>query len=36
MTRFIVVLGTTSHSGKCTIIAALCPILRHRGFAAAL
>lgn len=31
MTRFIVVLGTTSHSGKSTIVAALCRILRNRG-----
>lgn len=31
MTRFIVVLGTCSHSGKSTIVAALCRILRNRG-----
>ena len=31
MTRFIVVLGTCSHSGKSTIVAALCRILRDRG-----
>ncbi|HPE62865.1 MAG TPA: cobyric acid synthase [Methanothrix sp.] len=31
MTRFIVVLGTTSHSGKSTVVAALCRILRNRG-----
>jgi len=31
MTRFIVVLGTTSHSGKSTIVAALCRILKDRG-----
>ena len=31
MTRFIVVLGTTSHSGKSTIVAALCRILKNRG-----
>ncbi len=35
MTRFIVVLGTTSHSGKSTIVAALCRILRNRGLAVA-
>jgi adenosylcobyric acid synthase len=31
MARFIVVLGTTSHSGKSTLVAALCRILRNRG-----
>ncbi|MDD2638746.1 MAG: cobyric acid synthase CobQ, partial [Methanothrix sp.] len=31
MTRFIVVLGTCSHSGKSTIVAALCRILKNRG-----
>ncbi|HII07559.1 MAG TPA: cobyric acid synthase [Methanotrichaceae archaeon] len=31
MTRFIVVLGTTSHSGKSTIVAALCRIIKNRG-----
>jgi len=30
-----VVLGTTSHSGKSTIVAALCRILRNRGLKAA-
>jgi len=30
MTRFIVVLGITSHSGKSTIVAALCRNLRNR------
>jgi len=35
MTRFIVVLGTTSHSGKSTIAAALCRILKNRGLAVA-
>jgi adenosylcobyric acid synthase len=35
MTRFIVVLGTTSHSGKSTIVAALCRILKNRGLAVA-
>ena len=32
MTRFIVVLGTTSHSGKSTLVAALCRLLSDRGF----
>jgi len=31
MTKFIVVLGTTSHSGKSTLTAALCRILSNRG-----
>lgn len=31
MSRFIVVLGTTSHSGKSTLVAALCRILSNRG-----
>lgn len=31
MTRFLVVLGTTSHSGKSTLVAALCRLLRNRG-----
>ncbi len=31
MTRFIVVLGTTSHSGKSTLVAALCRSLSNRG-----
>lgn len=31
MARFIVVLGTTSHSGKSTLVAALCRILSNRG-----
>jgi len=31
MARFIVVLGTTSHSGKSTMVAALCRILSNRG-----
>jgi len=32
MARFLVVLGTTSHSGKSTLVAALCRILSDRGF----
>ncbi len=32
MSRFLVVLGTTSHSGKSTIVAALCRLLSDRGF----
>ena len=32
MSRFLVVLGTTSHSGKSTLVAALCRILSDRGF----
>jgi adenosylcobyric acid synthase len=32
MSRFLVVLGTTSHSGKSTIVAALCRLLSNRGF----
>lgn len=31
MTRFIVVLGTTSHSGKSTLVAAICRLLSNRG-----
>lgn len=31
MARFIVVLGTTSHSGKSTLVAALCRSLSNRG-----
>lgn len=31
MARFIVVLGTTSHSGKSTLVASLCRILSNRG-----
>ena len=31
MAKFIVVLGTTSHSGKSTMVAALCRILNNRG-----
>ncbi|MDM7933783.1 MAG: cobyric acid synthase [Methanothrix sp.] len=31
MARFLVVLGTTSHSGKSTLVAALCRILSNRG-----
>lgn len=31
MTRIIVVLGTTSHSGKSTLVAALCRLLSNRG-----
>jgi len=31
MSRFIVVLGTTSHSGKSTFVAALCRLLSDRG-----
>ena len=31
MSRFLVVLGTTSHSGKSTIVAALCRLLSDRG-----
>lgn len=31
MSRFIVVLGTTSHSGKSTLVAALCRILSNRS-----
>ncbi len=32
MVKFIVVLGTTSHSGKSTLVAALCRLLSDRGF----
>ena len=32
MARFLVVLGTTSHSGKSTLVAALCRLLSDRGF----
>jgi adenosylcobyric acid synthase len=32
MSRFLVVLGTTSHSGKSTLVAALCRMLSDRGF----
>ena len=32
MARFIVVLGTTSHSGKSTLVAALCRLLSDRGY----
>lgn len=35
MTRFLIVLGTTSHSGKSTLVAALCRLLRRRGLAVA-
>lgn len=35
MTRFLVVLGTTSHSGKSTLVAALCRLLSRRGLAVA-
>ncbi|HSD56679.1 MAG TPA: cobyric acid synthase [Methanotrichaceae archaeon] len=31
MSKFIVVLGTTSHSGKSTLVAALCRSLSNRG-----
>lgn len=31
MARFIVVLGTTSHSGKSTLVAALCRLLSDQG-----
>ena len=31
MARFLVVLGTTSHSGKSTVVAALCRALSNRG-----
>jgi adenosylcobyric acid synthase len=31
MTRFTIVLGTTSHSGKSTLVAALCRIISNRG-----
>jgi adenosylcobyric acid synthase len=32
MSRFLVILGTTSHSGKSTLVAALCRLLSDRGF----
>jgi len=32
MSRFLVVLGTTSHSGKSTLVAGLCRLLSDRGF----
>lgn len=32
MARYITVLGTTSHAGKSTIVAALCRILKRRGY----
>ncbi len=32
MARFLVVLGTTSHSGKSTLVAALCRMLSDRGY----
>jgi len=32
MSRFLMVLGTTSHSGKSTLVAALCRLLSDRGF----
>jgi adenosylcobyric acid synthase len=32
MSRFLVVLGTTSHSGKSTLVAAICRLLSDRGF----
>jgi adenosylcobyric acid synthase len=32
MAKFIVVLGTTSHSGKSTLVAAICRLLSNRGF----
>ncbi len=35
MTRFILVLGTTSHSGKSTLVAALCRIFSNRGLCVA-
>jgi adenosylcobyric acid synthase len=31
MSRFLIVLGTTSHSGKSTLVAALCRSLSNRG-----
>ncbi|MGV8175947.1 MAG: cobyric acid synthase [Methanothrix sp.] len=31
MSRFLVVLGTTSHSGKSTLVAAICRLLSERG-----
>ncbi len=31
MARFLVVLGTTSHSGKSTVVAAICRALSNRG-----
>ncbi|HEX7445301.1 MAG TPA: cobyric acid synthase CobQ [Methanothrix sp.] len=35
MSRFLVVLGTTSHSGKSTLVAAICRLLSDRGFSVA-
>lgn len=35
MAKFIVVLGTTSHSGKSTLVASLCRILSNRGLSVA-
>jgi adenosylcobyric acid synthase len=32
MTKYLTVLGTTSHAGKSTIVAALCRILKRRGY----
>jgi len=32
MSRILVVLGTTSHSGKSTLVAAFCRLLSNRGF----
>jgi adenosylcobyric acid synthase len=34
LSKFIVVLGTTSHSGKSTLVAALCRMLSNRGLRA--
>lgn len=31
MAKFVVVLGTTSHSGKSTLVAAICRLLSNRG-----
>ena len=31
MSRFLVILGTTSHSGKSTLVAAICRLLSDRG-----
>jgi len=35
MSRFLVVLGTTSHSGKSTLVAAFCRLLSDRGYSVA-